>query len=201
MDFVAQEKRWVWLYSDEAKSLRFSKSLAQIEEGMHPIVIGAFFLRANESLILDLRSCERALLAIPFFDKHLPRRVVELKEAEIVNRLFSGNEANLKLTPTNLFDSQTSTGVDTEALVRRLMESAAESEDAEEKFKVLTEDLRSMARNRLPEIERIPLHYAEEGIGGFQLAVRLRQMVALEHWLGNHEYTIDDAMQSSLRGL
>ncbi len=39
-------------------------------------------------LLLDLGSCERALLAIPFFDKHLSRKLVELVNAEIVNELF-----------------------------------------------------------------------------------------------------------------
>ena len=51
-------------------------------------MIGAFFLRTRETLLLDLRSCERAILAIPFFDTHLPRRLVELEDAEVVNRLF-----------------------------------------------------------------------------------------------------------------
>jgi hypothetical protein len=50
-------------------------------------VIGAFFLRTQELLLLDLRSCERALLAIPFFDGYLPRKSVELEHAEVVNQL------------------------------------------------------------------------------------------------------------------
>jgi hypothetical protein len=28
------------------------------------------------------------MLAIPFFDSHLPRRLVELEDAEVANRLF-----------------------------------------------------------------------------------------------------------------
>jgi hypothetical protein len=40
------------------------------------------------------------------------------------------------------------------------------------------------------------VHYAEDGIGGFELALRLRQMVAMQHWLGNTESTLGDAIQS-----
>ena len=43
--------------------------------------------------------------------------------------------------------------------------------------------------------KREPL-YAEDGIDGFTLALRLRQMVAMQHWLGNREYTLGEAIQS-----
>src|SRR5271157_5742762 len=88
LEYDAPRKRWVWLYAHEAKNLRFQRSYAQFPKELHPIVIGAFFLRTEETLLLDLRSCERALLAIPFFDTHLPRKLVALEHAEIVNQLF-----------------------------------------------------------------------------------------------------------------
>jgi hypothetical protein len=40
------------------------------------------------------------------------------------------------------------------------------------------------------------VHYADDAIGGFELALRLRQMVAMQHWLGHPEYTPGDAIQS-----
>jgi hypothetical protein len=51
----------------------------------------------------------------------------------------------------------------------------------------------------LPEIERFPVHYTEDGIDGFKVALRLRQIVALRHWLGDTEYTLGDAVQSLVR--
>ena len=99
-------QRWVWLYAHEAKKLRFQKSYAQFPKALHPIVIGSLFPRSKETLLLDLRSCERAMLAIPFFDTHLPRKLVEIEDAEVVNRLFPATKANLQLSPDVLFDSQ-----------------------------------------------------------------------------------------------
>ena len=60
LEYDAPRKRWVWLYAHEAKNLRFQRSYAQFPKELHPIVIGAFFLRTKETLLLDLRSCERA---------------------------------------------------------------------------------------------------------------------------------------------
>jgi hypothetical protein len=79
LDYDPTHKRWVWLYAHEAKTLRFQRSYVQFPKALHPIVIGAFCLRTKETLLLDLRSCERALLAIPFFDRHLPRKLVVLE--------------------------------------------------------------------------------------------------------------------------
>ncbi|HMB08255.1 MAG TPA: hypothetical protein VKP69_31560, partial [Isosphaeraceae bacterium] len=50
LDYDATQKRWVWLYAHEAKKLRFQRSYAQFPKELHPIVIGAFFLRTKETL-------------------------------------------------------------------------------------------------------------------------------------------------------
>ena len=125
------------------------------------------------------------MLAVPFFDTHLPRKLVEVEDAEVVNRLFPATKVNLQLGPDALFDSQIGTGIDQEALVQRLTEKVAHIQDPEERFKIALEDLKSRANEPLPEIERFPVHYAEEGIEGFKLVLRLRQVVAMQHWLGN----------------
>ena len=109
-----------------------------------------------------------------------------------MNRLFPATKANQQLSPDALFDSQIGTGIDQEALVQRLTEKVAHIEDPEEKFQIVLEDLKSRANEPLPEIERFPVHYIE----GFKLALRLRQIVAMQHWLGNPEYTLGDAIQS-----
>src|SRR2546423_985520 len=88
IDYDPSGKRWVWLYEHEAKGLRFKRSYPQLPRHLKPIVIGSFFLRTDDELLLDLRSCERAVQAIPFFDRHIPRSVIEVIEAEIANKLF-----------------------------------------------------------------------------------------------------------------
>ncbi len=116
-----------------------------------------------------------------------------------MNRLFPATQTNLNLTPDALFDSQIGTGIDPEALVQRLVEKTAGVLDPDEKIQIALEDLQSRAKEPLLEIERFPVHYAEDGIKGFTLALRLRQMVAMQHWLGHPEYTLGDAIQSLVK--
>ncbi len=204
LEYDAPRKRWVWLYDHEAKKLRFQRSYAQFPKELRPIVIGAFFLRTEKTLLLDLRSCERALLAIPFFDTQLPRKLIELGDAEIVNRLFPLTKTNQQLTPDALFDAQIGTGIDLAALVQRLAKKAADIADPEEKRKMILEDFKdftSRAEEPLPQIERLPVHYAEDGIAGFKLALQVRQIVAMQHWLGNHGYTLSDAIESLIHNV
>jgi hypothetical protein len=161
------------------------------------VVIGSFFPRAEGELLLDLRSCERALLAVPFFDKHLPRSVVQVTEAEVVNKLFpaTGNES---LTPDAIFDRQRATVRDPEAIVRRMTEIAADVRDPQEKIRVAMEEINAGAREPLPDVERFPVHFHEDGIDGLALALRLRQMVAMQHSLGKADYSLFDALRAVL---
>jgi hypothetical protein len=161
VDYDATQKRWVWLYQHEASSLRFKRSYADLPKQLRPIVLGSFFLRGADTLILDVRSPERALAALRFFDKHLPRKAAQVTEAEIVNKLFplAGNE---HLAPAQLFDHQESARRDPEAL---------------------------------PDIDRLPIRFYEDGIDQFALAVKVRQIVASEHWLGNTKCSLLDAIK------
>jgi hypothetical protein len=52
----------------------------------------------------------------------------------------------------------------------------------------------------LPAIERFPAHYDEVGIQGLMAHLQLRQMIAMQHWLGHPEYTMLDAIQAIQKG-
>jgi hypothetical protein len=192
-------QRWVWLYEYEAKGLQFKQSYPQLPQHLHPIVIGSFFLRTTDRLLLDLRSFERATQAVVFFDKHIPRSVAEITEAEVVNRLFSADDPNR--TPDSIFDHQTSTLRDPEAAVRELGDVAAGIEDPQERMRIALEHVEAQARSPLPEVERFPVHYYEDGIQGFETALRMRQIIAMQHWSGNTGYTMFDVLQAMRKSL
>jgi hypothetical protein len=200
LDFDPTQQRWVWLYDYEAKNLQFKQSYAQIPKHLHPMVIGSIFVRDKDKMLLDLRSCERATLAVPFFDKHLPRSVAKVTDAEVANKLFSAIE-NQKLTPDAIFDHQVGTYRDPEAAVQRIVESTAHAQDPHEKIRIALDEMDSSAKRPLPEIERFPIHYYEDGIQSFGTALRIRQVVALQHWLGNSEYTMFDVLQSMQKSM
>ena len=194
VDHDATRERWVWLYDHEARRLRFKKSYADLPKHLQPVIIGSFFLRAADKLVLDLRSIERATEAILFFDKHLSRSVARVVEAEVVNRLFPIGDA--QVTPDSIFDHQASTYIDPEAAVQRTKDLVAGIAEPHERLRLALEDMQSREKEPLPEIERFPIHYYEEGIEGFRNVLRMRQMVALQHFLGNSEYSLYDVLQA-----
>jgi hypothetical protein len=194
IEFDATRNRWVWLYDCEAKTLTFQKSHPELPTHMRPIVLGSIFLRGKDRMLLDARSCERALEAIPFFDNYIPRSVAKVREAEVANKLCSTD--NPALTPDSLFDSQPRTRRDSEAGVQEMLKRASSSNNPVEQLRNITDQMNNQAKRSLPEVERIPIHYYEDGIHGFDLALKLRQIVARQHWLAHAEYTLSDAIEA-----
>jgi hypothetical protein len=47
----------------------------------------------------------------------------------------------------------------------------------------------------LPDVEKFPVHFYEDGILSLETALKLRQIVAFEHWQGNTAYTLGDVMK------
>ena len=92
MDFDRVNNRWVWLYAHESTVLKFKKSYPSIPKEAHTIVIGSFFLRSGDELLLDLRSFDRAIEAVPFFDKYVGQTAARVTHAAVVNRLFDAKE-------------------------------------------------------------------------------------------------------------
>jgi hypothetical protein len=190
------QDRWVWLYEDEAKGLRFKNSYQQIAQHLRPIVLGSFFLREKDKLLLDLRSCERATTAILFFDRRLPRNVAKVTECEVVNRLFPAE--NAKIMPHDIFDYRETTAIDPGAEIQELAELVAHVDDPQEKLRIAVEEINARSKRPLPEVERIPIHFYEDGIQGFESTLRVRQMVAFQHWQGNSDYSMFDVIQEAV---
>jgi hypothetical protein len=162
--------RWVWLYDHEARGLRFRRSYAEFPPHLRPVILGSFFERGNDRLLLDTRSCERAVHAIPFFDRHIPRTVARVTDAEVVNKLFPAT-GNAELTPDRLFDQQPATFNDPNALLRQIRERVADVADPQERLRLALDAMQSAGRQPLAEIERLPVTYYEDGgIHGFELA-------------------------------
>ena len=193
IDYDRTQNRWVWLYAHEAKGIRFKKSYSDLPDHTHPIVLGSLFLRAENQLLLDLRSVERAIEAVPFYDRHIPRSVALLTEAEVVNKLFSAEDTSL--APASHFDNTPGQFHNPEDPVKRARRLTAGIKNPLKRRKVVMHDMNMRSKRPLPEIERLPVHYYEDGIHGFVLALKTRQIVAFQHWLGKTDLTLLDAIR------
>jgi hypothetical protein len=68
------------------------------------------------------------------------------------------------------------------------------SGDADRLLLRINQGNEEMSKKPLPEVERFPTLYYEEGIGGLQLSLRVRHIIACQHWLGNADYSFHDLM-------
>jgi hypothetical protein len=200
MDDDQDNQRWVWLYHGEAKKLKFHKSYAAIPRQMRPIILGVFRFPSAQDMTLDVRSCERATQAVVFFDRYLKRSLAHVTHAAIVNRLFPYTTDGLPALE-GLFAPEQVTEIDGEAMLRRMAASLQTIQDPQQRLDRAFTLMEQQSHERLPEVEKLPVHYYAEGIRSFETTLRLRQIVAFEHWRGNAACTLGEVIQKVSAGL
>ena len=60
--------------------------------------------------------------------------------------------------------------------------------------------LEQQSKQPLPDVEKFPVHFYDDGIASFENALRLRQIVAFEHWQGHTDYTLGDIIRKVSAG-
>jgi hypothetical protein len=143
-------------------------------------------------MFLDLRSFERATKAIVFFDKYISRAAARVTHAAVVNRLFSHSGSSAS-DAMKLFDTEPVVDRNPDELIESAKEWA-KGKSPEEGLSTAMAFLEQVGRQKLPEIEKFPVHFYEEGITPLERLLKIRQIVAVEHWKGNKDFTIADLM-------
>ena len=200
MDDDRDQERWVWLYHGEAKKLKFHTSYSAIPRKMRPIVLGYFRFTSAEEMYLDVRSCERATKAVVFFDRYLKRSIAQVTHAAIVNRLFAYTTSGLPELE-GLFAPDTITEIDGEEMLLRAAESLKTIQDPRQRMAMAFAMMEQQSKEPLPDVEKLPVHFYEDGITSLENALRLRQIVAFEHWQGHTDYTLGDIIRKVSSGL
>ncbi len=200
MDDDQDQERWVWLYHGEAKKLKFHTSYSAIPRKMRPIVLGYFRFTSAEEMYLDVRSCERATKAVVFFDRYLKRSITQVTHAAIVNRLFAYTTSGLPELE-GLFAPDTITEIDGEEMLLRAAESLKTIQDPRQRMAMAFAMMEQQSKEPLPDVEKLPVHFYEDGITSLENALRLRQIVAFEHWQGHTDYTLGDIIRKVSSGL
>ena len=188
IEHVPEQGRWVWLYTKEASKIEFKK---RPDVPDTPVVLGSFFMREDHKMYLDLRSIERLLAAIPFFDRFIPREAAKATYFSLVNRLFHLSE-NAGFSFDDYFDAKMAFEDPSEKMMHDLEALSERAQDHEEKMKLLDEYMAKRENAPIEDVEHLAVRYYDEGIKPLQLVLVTRQHVALQHWLGNMEYTKAD---------
>ncbi len=199
VQFDLDKEGWVWLFQSETKKFKFATPYGKIPKHRRPLVLGEFHFPQDDVMWLDVRSHQRATKAIVFFDRRIPHSAAQVTHAAIVNRLFGVTTATLPPFDA-LFDEAKIVERDPEELLQAAAPLGA-IPDVQERIDQTFALIDQKSREPLPEVEKFPVHFYEEGIKSFETALKLRQMVAFEHWQGNTEFTFGDMMQKIIPGL
>jgi hypothetical protein len=187
MEYDASHTRWVWLYTEEARTLSFKAPRAADN-----VVLGEFVFKGQTEVVLNLRSFERATNALVFFDHYIPRTVACVTAMTVSNRLLSTAEAASLGSLDQYFDRAEVVIKDPAALLRTLEDLASRFPDAHERFAVVAQYMEDKAKQPVPAMERFPLDYYEEGIRSIEALLAPHQVIAMHHWQGHTDYTRHD---------
>ena len=193
LEYDASQTRWVWLYTEEARTLPFKDRRA----GKN-VVLGEFVFKGQTEVVLNLRSFERATNALVFFDHHIPRTVARVTAMTVSNRLFSTAEAASLGSLDQYFDHAEVVVTDPASLLHEVEELVARTPDLQERFVRLDQYLTDRAQAPVPTMERLPVHYYEDGIRAVEALLSIRQVRAMHHWQGNTRYTYHDMIRDML---
>ena len=206
MNYVPQQKRWQWLYDHEAKKLKFDISYNKIEKEYRPIVLGDFYFRGDQEMILDVRSFDRVLQAIEFFQKRINPRAACITRLRVVNRYFDGNaqDQDVLQPPFDHFFERSDVYIpDPTELEQKVQSLEQEYDNPEDRMAALNQYFEEKNKTVLPEIEEIP-YYADEAeyeVDRLRMSFTLRNIQALNHWNGNTRFTTHDAIEQALAAM
>jgi hypothetical protein len=190
IEFDASKNRWVWLYDEEAKSIDLKIKFSSIPEKIRPVIIGSFFWKSADDLVLDLRSFERALEAIKFFDKKFPRSNATVTHCSVVNRIFELHESSASNFDAFFENNDKMVEINPEAFIDRTKEASL-STDGKPNFQAITSFIND-EMTRFFEVEKFPTNFYEDGIKSLKTTFILRRTIAMERWNGDDNYSWKD---------
>jgi hypothetical protein len=194
LEYDASQRRWVWLYTEEARTLSFKDRRAADN-----VVLGEFVFKGQTDVVLNLRSFERATNALVFFDHHIPRTVAHVTAMTVSNRLLSTAEAASLGSLDQYFDHAEVVVTDPASLLHDVEELVARTPNLQERFARLDQYLTDRAHAPVSALERLPVHYYEDGIRAVEALLSIRQVRAMHHWQGHTSYTYQDIVRDMLR--
>ena len=201
-DYDDELDDWTVRYEAEAASIRLTIPPHKVPSEVQPLIIATLYIEKGVMLV-DVRSIERAARMIEFLDKHIPRTASEITAAAIYNKLVTTPAQDLQAVKDidydDIFNEQRTKVIDTEKFIVEINLIASQYADKEEAREAAFRATRENAKKQLPEVEKFPTHYYEEGISHFEIACRFRQMIALQHYLGKADYSLYDLTQELVR--
>ncbi len=171
-------KRYVWLFQNEVKDLELPEKCNQLA----PVVLGSFFIsKHNENeIVFDIRSMERVLFAVPFFDKCIGRDGIELTDVSLPYNFITENTKSI----TSNFDKYYPLDHAKEEIAQRLNDLPA-----------LQKGIDVFSNKKFPDTDKLEIFYDDDGISMLKTALTISLLVAGKRREGYKNVTLKDIMR------
>lgn len=202
INYDSELNDWTLRYEAEAADIGLKIPPSKVPAKAQPLIIATIYIENGEMLI-DCRSIERAARIIEFMDKYIPRHAVKITHAAIYNKLITAPGSHPELVNDvdydDIFNEQRIVTIDPEKRVSDMKSMAAQYKNKHRAMKVIIQETQESSKKPLPEVEKMPVYYYEEGISLFEMTCRFRQMIAMQHYLGEDDYSFYDLIQELLQ--
>lgn len=149
-------------------------------------------------MVLDVRSHDRAIHALDFFDKRINRYAANPTHMRLVNRFFSVEEMpNREIHPSldPFFDRD-----DIPCLAREMEQAlnqieAEYADNPEGREKAVSDYITQQMDRPHPEIEELLIYPDKIERISLPMALQMRRAEAFEHWRGNFTFRSTDIVK------
>jgi hypothetical protein len=202
MEYSPQLNDWTILYTKEATRIELQVLPEQVPTQARPLVIATIYIENNANMLIDIRSIERATQIIEFINSYIPNTVTEITHAAIYNELITVThqqpESARDIDYDDIFNEKRMTIIDPNKAAQEMEAISAQYDDKQEALKVLIKNSEEKSKKPLPKVEKFPVHYYEEGISQFEWLCKMRQMIAMQHFLGHKNFFFHDLIYKKL---
>lgn len=188
---------WTVEYSNESANIGLKVKPEHVPKAAQPLIIATIYIENDTTMLVDVRSIERASKLIEFLDSHIPKALAEITHAAIYNRLItvSGDRAEEGISDIDfddIFNQKNVFVVDPEKAFRDAEQIAEKYDDKDARLRAMIRKTEEEAKKPLPMVEKFPAHYYEDGIKSFSMSCQMRQVIAMKHYYGDVNYSFYD---------
>jgi len=193
-------KDWVVEYTHEAAKIGLSVAPNKVPKEAQPLIIATIYIENDTTMLVDVRSIERAGRLIEFINKHIPKNIAEITHAAILNQLItvSNDQAKDDINDVDydeIFNQKNIFVVDPEKPFRDAELLKKQYKNQDERLQAMMNKTREDSKKPLPKVEKFPVHFYEDGIQSFDMTCRMRQFIAMKHYHGEVNYSFYDLTQ------
>lgn len=182
MEFIPAQERWVWI--SEAEAANFAP-----KEGA--TILGSVYFSGKNVMYIDLFSYQRAIAAIMFFNRHLPKKAAKASHIGMINRLF-GEREEQSFMADDYFRKDAYFKDESLAITAKLIWLTLRTRNMQKRMALLDEFMKNRLNSSDPEVEYFKVRSNKEGIEQLTFMLSSRQKVAIQRWQGNTDYTQED---------